>query len=92
MRFNQLFRQSPLSNKSLSSTLAITLVLGAVGIAETRGKRLRSAEIEVTFDAANASDGLANGLTTDDGTPVKDGVDGTDAIVGADFQIIVDLL
>ena len=59
---------------------------------EAKGKPLKPAEIQVTFDALNASDGLDNGLTTDNGSPVVDGVDGTEAIVGGNFQIIADLL
>jgi len=71
---------------------------GAISNADAKGKPLKSAQIEVAFDAENAWDLTLdptlitpNGIVTDDGSAVTDGVDGTDAIVGSSFDIIVDL-
>ena len=76
-------------NTSWACTLMLTIA--PLSHASAKGKPLSSAAIEVTLDAVNAWDASANGVTTDGGSSVTDGIDGTNAIVGSSFDIIVDL-
>jgi hypothetical protein len=82
---------------TFTNALRLLVLVGAVAIglpldASAKGKPLQSAPISAVFDAVNAWDGSENGLLFDSEAYVIDGVDGTDAIVGSSFNIIVDLL